>query len=137
MPNRGCATDRVAGAELLEDRRSRRFQLYEIDSVFGKILVMKYDPTISLGDPWSYFSFETNEAPARGYIETTFGFKRSETPFGPSILFPHWFPIFLLALRAGIPWLRWRFHLRPLLVATTLVAVVLGLIVAVLRWPAG
>src|SRR5262245_12610945 len=27
------------------------------------------------------------------------------------------------------PWLRWRFTLRPLLIATTLVAVVLGLIV--------
>jgi hypothetical protein len=36
-----------------------------------------------------------------------------------------------------IPWLRWRFSLRTLLIATTLVAVVLGLIIAVLRWPAG
>ena len=32
-------------------------------------------------------------------------------------------------LAAAIPWLRWRFSLRTLLIATTLVAVVLGLIV--------
>ncbi len=38
---------------------------------------------------------------------------------------------------ATAPWLRFRFSLRTLLIATTLVAVVLGLIVAVLRWPAG
>ena len=36
------------------------------------------------------------------------------------------------------PWLTFRrFSLRTLLIATTLVAVVLGVIVAVLRWPAG
>ena len=43
----------------------------------------------------------------------------------------------LSATLAVAPWLRWRFTLRTLLIATTLVAVVLGLIVAVLRWPAG
>ena len=44
--------------------------------------------------------------------------------------------VFLSSL---LPWIRWsrRFTLRTLLIATTLVAVVLGLIVAVLRWPAG
>jgi len=42
-----------------------------------------------------------------------------------------WFPIvmsFGLAIGIG-PWLRWRFSLRTLLITTTLVAVVLGLIV--------
>ena len=37
---------------------------------------------------------------------------------------------------ASLPWLPWRFNLRTLLIATTLVAVVLGMIAAVLRWPA-
>lgn len=40
---------------------------------------------------------------------------------------PHWFITALLALVATIPWLRWHFSLRILLVATTLVAVILGL----------
>jgi hypothetical protein len=52
---------------------------------------------------------------------------------------PYWF-VFLLAAAVGAaPWISVskRFSLRTLLIATTLVAVVLGLIVAVLRWPTG
>jgi len=58
----------------------------------------------------------------------------------PPLLFaPYWFPVLISGVLAAIPWLPWstRFSLRTLLIATTLVAVVLGLIVAVLRWPAG
>ena len=108
---------------------------YEIDSVCGEIIVMKYDSSISMGDPWSYFSFVTTDEMARGDWRTTLGFKRSETPVGPSIVFPLWFPIFVLVLLAGIPWLKQfqRFSLRTLLIATTLVAVVLGGIVWVVR----
>jgi hypothetical protein len=53
--------------------------------------------------------------------------------------FPDLFVLVIAATLATIPWIRWssRFSLRTLLIATTLVAVVLGLIVAVLRWPAG
>jgi hypothetical protein len=56
-----------------------------------------------------------------------------------SFIAPYWFLILLTAAIAAAPWLRWpkRFSLRTLLIATTLVAVVLGLIVAVLRWPVG
>ena len=42
---------------------------------------------------------------------------------------PYWWPVLLAAAFATAPWLRWRFSLRTLLIATTLVAVVLGLIV--------
>ena len=49
-------------------------------------------------------------------------------------------PYYVLISGCGVlltlPWLRWRFSLRTLLVATTLLAVVLGLVVAVVRWPA-
>ena len=44
-------------------------------------------------------------------------------------LAPHWFFILITAALQVAPWLRWRFSLRTLLIATTLVAVVLGLIV--------
>jgi hypothetical protein len=46
-----------------------------------------------------------------------------------------WFPILCAALAAILPWFRWskRFSLRTLLIATTLVAVVLGLIVYAAR----
>ena len=47
-----------------------------------------------------------------------------------AIHIPHWFAIDGLAHSSRPhPWLRWRFSLRTLLIATTLVAVVLGLIV--------
>jgi hypothetical protein len=57
-------------------------------------------------------------------------------PKSKRIVFPFWLPVFLLTSAAVAPWIRhlsWRFSLRTLLIATTLVAVMLGLIVAVLR----
>jgi hypothetical protein len=45
----------------------------------------------------------------------------------------HWLLIPLVAALAAATWLRWRFSLRSLLIATTLVAVGLGLIVWMTR----
>ena len=56
------------------------------------------------------------------------------------IVAPYWFLVSVFATVGTLPWihhLKWRYSLRTLLIGTTLVAVVLGLIVAVLRWPAG
>jgi hypothetical protein len=46
---------------------------------------------------------------------------------------PHWFIIAVAGLLAALPWLRWRFSLRTLLIGMTVVAVVLGLVI----WAAG
>jgi hypothetical protein len=45
---------------------------------------------------------------------------------------PYWFPVVVAALLGITPWMmrHWRFSLRTLLIATTLIAVGLGLIVA-------
>jgi hypothetical protein len=43
--------------------------------------------------------------------------------------FPIWVPALLAASLAAAPWIRWRFRLRTLLIATTLVAVGLGILV--------
>jgi hypothetical protein len=61
------------------------------------------------------------------------GFGTSNDP-SPVVVFPHWFAAFSAAVLACMPWIHWssRFRLRTLLIATTLVAVVLGLIVAVI-----
>jgi hypothetical protein len=45
------------------------------------------------------------------------------------LLVSHWFLAFLFAAVGIVPWLSFRFGLRTLLIATTLIAVVLGLIV--------
>ena len=49
---------------------------------------------------------------------------------------PMWFPVAIFASMSAIPWLlqfRWRFSLSTLLIATTLIAVVLGLAVWAVR----
>ena len=50
-----------------------------------------------------------------------------------AVTLPYWFLVLLTATLAPLPWLPWKFSLCTLLIATTLVAVVLGLVVAVLR----
>ena len=52
---------------------------------------------------------------------------------GSVIYFPHWALVLFFAVIAILPWFRWRFSLRTLLIATTLVAVVLGLAVYLVR----
>jgi hypothetical protein len=49
------------------------------------------------------------------------------------VYFPHWIPVLVLAALAASPWLPWRFSLRTLLIATTIVAVSLGMIMAIAR----
>jgi hypothetical protein len=64
------------------------------------------------------------------------GFGYSHTPSLPRICIPYWFPVLLLVAIGTLPWLPWwskRFSLRTLLIATTLVAVVLGAIVYAVR----
>jgi hypothetical protein len=40
-----------------------------------------------------------------------------------------WVPVLLSVVFAAVPWLRWKFSLRTLLITTTLIAVLLGLVV--------
>jgi hypothetical protein len=48
---------------------------------------------------------------------------------GDTLCVPHWFLVLLFTTFAAVPWLRLRFSLRTLLIATTLIAVALGAIV--------
>ena len=56
-------------------------------------------------------------------------FRISLSKFVSEILFPHWVCVSIAGVLAALPWLPRRFSLRTLLIATTLVAVVLGIIV--------
>jgi hypothetical protein len=62
---------------------------------------------------------------------------RSYGDYASGLMVPHWFGVLIFAGLAWLPWLRCRFSLRTLRIATTLVGVVLRLIAAMLRWPAG
>ena len=56
---------------------------------------------------------------------------QSKPGWGITLTLPNWFTLLVVAGLAGVPWIRWtnRFSLRTLLIATTLVAIGLGLIV--------
>jgi len=52
-----------------------------------------------------------------------------------TIFLPYWLlslAIGMIAALAALPWIRWRFSLRALLIATMLVAVALGILVTVI-----
>jgi hypothetical protein len=82
-------------------------------------------------------------APQAGYKRDTAGhtplgaiFRSFRHPASRGLEVPDWFLVLVAALCATTPWLRerpWRFSLRTLLIATTLVAVGLGLIVWLAR----
>lgn len=50
---------------------------------------------------------------------------------GPSVTVPDWFLVLVVVASAAAPWIHWstKFSLRTLLITTTLVAMLLGLIV--------
>jgi hypothetical protein len=60
---------------------------------------------------------------------SSFAFRWSDHHF--YVRSPHWFRVALFGISAalcGIPWVKWHFSLRTLLIATTLVAVGLGIV---------
>ena len=71
------------------------------------------------------------QAAVGGIDESYAGFYFIHSSNEFSLYLPDWFLVPLLILFAAAPWMGWsnRFSLRTLLIATTLVAVVLGLIV--------
>jgi hypothetical protein len=66
--------------------------------------------------------------------ETTFfGFSHRWDARTLGVGFPDWFLFLVLFGLAALPWIKWRFSLRTLFIAMTLVAVLLGAIVISMR----
>lgn len=61
--------------------------------------------------------------------DNVFGFEAKRFGTGFSVTTPCWFWTTFAAAVGVVTWIRWRFSLRTLAIATTLVAVALGLIV--------
>jgi hypothetical protein len=59
------------------------------------------------------------------------GFAGSWDRYGLVAIIPIWFPVMIASIVAVAPWIKYRprFSLRTLLIATTLIAVVLGVVV--------
>jgi hypothetical protein len=103
---------------------------YEILSQEGNVEVRSYE------DLFSYpVGFQLKHNPIVGDANP---FADSSVRFtiGPErVVIPYWFYLLVTVSIGGTPWLRWsrRFSLRTLLIATTLVAMVLGAIVYAVR----
>jgi hypothetical protein len=72
---------------------------------------------------------DANPMPISGMDEAFAGFLF----LNGMVAIPYWFLVPVSAVCAAVPWIRWRFTLRTLLIATTLVALVLGVIVYAAR----
>jgi hypothetical protein len=59
-----------------------------------------------------------------------FGFAAAREPDVSFVWIPYWFLVPLSVVTGIAPWLHWRFRLRTLLIAVTVIVVVLGLILA-------
>jgi hypothetical protein len=87
--------------------------------------------------PWSYFQMSASEwrrvmatAPASQLPSPTWGGRLTNSVVDQFFV-PYWILVLSSAVTASLPGLRWRFSLRTLLIAATLVAIVLGIVVCV------
>jgi hypothetical protein len=75
-----------------------------------------------------YERHDQNDWPDMPPPDRTWQFQVETTPYEIFVSLPHWFYLALAGIFSIAPWIR-RFSLRTLLIATTLVAVGLGMIV--------
>jgi hypothetical protein len=103
----------------------------QISSGKGRIAIGQLDPRTTIGK--SYLSVASGDA-ADWRKGGALGFAFYDDSFVSAFVVPHWLPALLSAALAVIPWFSrsWRFSLRTLLIATTLVAVLLGTLAAAL-----
>jgi hypothetical protein len=104
-----------------------------IDSIRGQVRFLKCEVRIP---GIIRFSQNLHQAEERGTymaVSGKWGYDFGHTPQKLTSSFPHLVPIAVVVSCAIVPWLPCRFSLRTLLIATTLVAVVLGLSVWVVR----
>jgi hypothetical protein len=116
---------------------------YQVDSLYGMIGFYTSDlrgRAIVFNTPTRYVTHEpvTKTGPTtwlcRPYAVSVFPkfwYSSNLAALGTTLNVPNWFATIIAAVLGVMPWLRWtrQFRLRTLLITTTLVAVVLGLIV--------
>jgi hypothetical protein len=112
----------------------------KVTSIYGQLIVLWFladEPDWARGsqtaEEWSSWvskyglSGNSTHAPATASDVPTLCWLADS--YGVTVFLPHWFVILLTGMLGVVPWIRWRFTTRALLIATTLVAVVLGLAV--------
>ena len=123
--------DCVVGPELLKTDylNGQSPPSFIIESHNGQLTLMDgLPPRVK----WGLLSRKTKFDPARSATAPVWGFGSSRTGSVFLLFLPHWYVVLLTTVLAALPWIfqvRYRFSIRTLLIATTLVAVVLGLAV--------
>jgi hypothetical protein len=108
---------------------SERMQL---TSEPGQISILVFPNVQSKNFPKRSWTLERHDIMRPDFIAWTF---RKMKPKGILVCVPYWFPALItaaIASFAALPW-SWRFSLRTLLIAMTLIAVGLGIIVWMTR----
>src|SRR6185369_10495297 len=107
-----------------------------IDTYRGEIVV-KYVNAVNLVFNWQSAAsenlFRVNTLAESWEIPTVLGLGASPSDNGFVCVFHYWHCIVLAVLCGAAPWLRYRFSLRTLLIATMLLAVLLGVLVVLRR----
>jgi hypothetical protein len=123
------------------DGHFTEFQLFHVNSIQGQVAFLTFPKSTQVLVSQTDYRGTLKHAPmglAAGDFRTHspyefagLGFSRVEPNGGIAVLVPQWFLISLAAILAATPWghWRWRFSLRTLLIATTLIAVVLGMVI--------
>jgi hypothetical protein len=97
-------------------------------SLRGDIMLTRYEDSINEGGGFGIASEMIDSIdPESAEYSPKWIFELQQEEGRINLIFPYWCVVLLAGMFAAAPWVR--FSLRALLVATTLVAVVLGLVV--------
>jgi hypothetical protein len=100
-------------------------QSFTLQSSLGEIYFVWFSPKAVSYLPWEVFN--TGAASRQVLMPKRLGFDARITIAGFDVGVSHWLPILFCTAGAIAPLLPWRFSLRTLLIAITVVAVLLGL----------
>jgi hypothetical protein len=114
------------------------FAVYSTDGIIWGVNAPFFAYSPPTNDLVSYYIPSRYQSTPDGFASTAIHKSRGfDTQFWSRntwfVQTPNWFPVLVSVALGGVPWLRWRFSLRTLLIAMTLVAVVLGVIVYAVR----
>lgn len=100
----------------------------------GKLAMLEIVTEKAHKSRWLFLGIERRqlEFPPENYF---LGFGYTPPPYSLDVFAPHWFFILVFATFAMAPWIHWskRFSLRTLLIAMTVIAMILGTVIAMSR----
>jgi hypothetical protein len=103
-------------------------ELFVFGTVDGAVILVGLPKLMSpfAVTKWKYVSQPVNR-PGESHLIWLPRYTR--IPTASELLIPCWMIVLSISAFAAVPWIRWSFRLRTLPIATTLIAVVLGLVV--------